>query len=260
MKAKVRREYIADLVQSRELSVHELAERFGITTSTIRRDLAQLASEGRLLRTLAGAAPQSAETEDEYSIRQMQSALEKRSIAFAARRLVRDGSVIYIDAGTTCTALAEELVKFESLLVVTPSTSVVRALTGKAGIDVEMLGGRYRAISQACYGTASTAQLEQYVFDAVFTSADEISIEHGLREESAEQIDAKSAAFRRGRDVFVLADSSKFASTPRAGRWLMIPEGATVISDAPSPAALAQRPSLGWKQAELLSAEKSRSL
>lgn len=248
MNARTRREHIAALVTTRELGVAELAERFGVTSSTIRRDLAQLAGEGKVLRTLAGAAPQGSEAG--YSTRQGQASAAKGAIARAARSFVSDGAIVYLDAGTTCAALAEELVACESVTVVTPSLSVVRALAGRSGVTVELLGGTYRQLSQACYGGAAVEQLGRYVFDVAFTSADEVSLEHGLREESAEQIDLKAAAFRGARGVVVLADSTKFVGEARAGRWIHIPEHATVVSDAAAPTPLPA--SVAWEYAEPL--------
>ena len=51
-----RREQIASLVKKRELGVDELAKKFAVTGSTIRRDLAKLASDGQVIRTFSGSS------------------------------------------------------------------------------------------------------------------------------------------------------------------------------------------------------------
>ena len=56
MNSRARRSEILRLATTTGLAtVEELAARFGVTASTIRRDLALLTSQGRLTRTLGGA-------------------------------------------------------------------------------------------------------------------------------------------------------------------------------------------------------------
>ena len=59
-------------------NVEDLAERFGVTASTIRRDLATLSSDGRLARTYGGAISTSHLPEA--------SLLQRRSEALDAKR------------------------------------------------------------------------------------------------------------------------------------------------------------------------------
>lgn len=241
-----RREQIASLVKKRELGVDELAKKFAVTGSTIRRDLAKLASDGQVIRTFSGAA--AVKNEDDYPARRIKFASQKHAIAMAASEFVRSGMTVFLDAGSTCTALAEQLSGMNDLLVVTPSLSVARALYSKQGIEAELLGGHVRSISDACYGSPGLRQLDRYAFDFTFNSADELSLQRGLREESHEQIELKSAVLQRSECSVILADHSKISSIPKSGLWVSIPKGAWVVSDAEPPEEIKMRRDINWKR------------
>lgn len=246
MKAKKRREKIVELASQGEIGVKDLEKQFSVTASTIRRDLASLASEGKILRTLSGAAPVSGSLEGEFSEREKQFVFEKSLIAMRAEQFVAPNSTIYIDAGTTCSALAKKLDPSKPVRIVTPNLSVLRSLSLGPDSQVEVLGGRYRAISDASYGQAGIKQLEQYFFDAVFLSADQISIDLGLKEESSIQIELKRAAINATKNTIILADASKIETEPRSGMWLPIPENGVIVSNSRPPHQLTSRPDISW--------------
>src|SRR3954468_20169850 len=92
-------------------TVHELAERYGVSIDTIRRDLDQLHDAGRVVRTHGGAVSVAVHnrTDRGMSVRVHLQAAEKEAIAAIAASLVEDGSVLIINAGTTALALARAL-------------------------------------------------------------------------------------------------------------------------------------------------------
>lgn len=231
--AKTRRQAIVDLAHSGGLaSVDALASRFGVTHSTIRRDLARLQEAGRVTRTFGGAMP--AHTESSLRQRIGEATDEKRAIGAWAATQVQANDSILLDGGSTVGALARELVG--PLHVVTPALSVVHELADVAGVEVDCLGGRLRAVSEGFVGPLAEAALERMTFDRVFLGADAVDAQLGLCEADAQQTRLKQLAARRGAAVFVLADSSKLgqrpfhAWTPLDGPW-------TLVTDAGADAA-----------------------
>src|SRR3954447_1786122 len=121
MYAEERQHAIAALVTERgRVAVADVAERFGVTTETVRRDLALLERAGMLRRVHGGAVPSGALSLVEPGLgeRHGTRAEQKRKIAAAALDLLpgMDGSVI-LDGGTSTAALAEVLSAERRLLV-----------------------------------------------------------------------------------------------------------------------------------------------
>ncbi len=118
MYATERHDAIAAALQSAgRVSVADLAEHFDVTTETVRRDLDALESAGRLRRVHGGAVPVGRSSVVELTVaeREVQHNSAKSAIARAAMRLVPPtftGSIA-LDAGTTCAAVAAELVRWE---------------------------------------------------------------------------------------------------------------------------------------------------
>src|SRR5512139_3426869 len=78
----------------------ELSLDLGVSEDTIRRDLRELAGEGKLQRVHGGALPSSPALAD-FAGRERISTEIKDDIGKAAAALVRDGQVVFIDGGTS---------------------------------------------------------------------------------------------------------------------------------------------------------------
>lgn len=112
------RAILSALQEARQVDVNTLAERFGVSGMTIRRDLAELDPAGLLDRVHGGAVPRRAPA---YGSRSSTMTSEKSKIARAVADLVKPGASVGIDTGTTCTAVAAELALRDDLTVITNS-------------------------------------------------------------------------------------------------------------------------------------------
>src|SRR5689334_9756822 len=178
-----RRSEIARLAASHGLtSVEELSARFGVTASTIRRDLALLTTQGRLARTYGG--PRSLEPHPEASLRQrLGEAYEaKRAIAAWAAGQIVPGESVVLDAGSTTAALAQALTRFTTLSVCTIVLTALEVLADAEDIEVLLLGGRLRTLSQSFVGPVTEAALERMSFDRAFMGADGVRADRGINE------------------------------------------------------------------------------
>ena len=100
------------LAEKRTATVQELCEALNASESTIRRDLTELARQGRLNKVHGGATlPDGQFLADEPTMAAKEALAvgQKRSIAQAAADLIRAEDFIYIDAGTTTLAMARAL-------------------------------------------------------------------------------------------------------------------------------------------------------
>ncbi|MGF9648738.1 DeoR/GlpR family DNA-binding transcription regulator [Pseudarthrobacter oxydans] len=241
LSANARREEIYHLAVTTGLaSVEELSARFEVTASTIRRDLALLNGQGRLARTYGGAMALGAHPEASLRQRTGEAFEQKHAIARWAASVIRTGENILLDAGSTAGALAHELRGFEKLSVTTPGINTMQELAESEGIEVDCLGGRLRSLSQSFVGPLAEAALERMSFDRVFLGADAVTAEDGICEADHAQTRLKELMARRGREVYVLADSSKLGQRPFHA-WARLALPWTLVTDDGADAAQVQK-------------------
>lgn len=211
-----RREEIVDLATTTGFAnVEELSDRFGVTASTIRRDLALLHEKGRLARTFGGAIGIITAV-PEASLRQRtgEAYEEKRAIARWVARQVKPGESLLLDGGSTVAAAAHELRSTSDLRVATIGLTVLEELSDADGVQVDCLGGRMRHLSQSFLGPLTEAALERMTFDRVLLGADSVTAESGICEADLEQTRLKELMARRAETVYVLAHGAKLGKRP----------------------------------------------
>ncbi|QCQ17591.1 DeoR/GlpR family DNA-binding transcription regulator [Microbacterium sp. RG1] len=222
-----------------QLTVEELSARLDVTESTVRRDLQRLSAEGRLTRTLGGAAlPTPGYSEPSLAQRSQTARAEKEAIARYCASLVADGEKIILDAGTTTGRLAAALRSRTSLTVFTNGLTSIMELAAADDVEVVVLGGRIRHISQGLVGALTDLSLSRVTADRVFLGADAIRADLGICEADLEQTRTKELMAQRGRKVYVLADSSKLDQAP-FDAWADVGEYTLITDSAATPAQLA---------------------
>jgi DeoR family fructose operon transcriptional repressor len=213
MYAEERHEAIAGLVrQHGRISVSEVASTFGVTTETVRRDLAALERAGLLRRVHGGAVPTTslALAEQALDARDSAHAAQKDRIARCALELLPGtGGTVLLDAGTTTGRLAALLPTDRDLHVITHAVPLAARLAGCPGISLQVVGGTVRGSTQAAVGAETVAVLSGLRADVVFVGTNALMPGHGLTTPNAEEAAVKRALVRAGRQVVVVTDSSK---------------------------------------------------
>ncbi|UXM92047.1 DeoR/GlpR family DNA-binding transcription regulator [Paenarthrobacter sp. JL.01a] len=221
MFAEERQQLISALVAERgRVSVTDLADRFSITTETIRRDLAALEVSGNLRRVHGGAVPSDRLSTREESIveRAVQRQDEKLRIAKAALALIPEpttGSIL-LDAGSTTETLADLLAQRtlptnsnEELVVITHAIPIAGKLSSTQGVALQILGGRVRGLTQAAVGQSTVEAAYRLRPDIAFVGTNGIHAVFGLSTPDPEEAAVKAAFVKSARRVVALADSSK---------------------------------------------------
>lgn len=230
--SRARREEILQLATTTGLaSVEELSQHFGVTASTIRRDLARLTADGRLARTYGGAMALTAHPEASLRQRTGEAYEQKRAIARWAAAQVRPGETVLLDAGSTVGALAHQLRTVDDLTVATTGLTALQELADVETVHVECLGGTWRPVSQAFVGPLTEAALERLTFDRVFLSADGVTADGGICEAELRQTRLKELMARRAAHTYVLAHAAKLGRAPFHA-WAALPAGWTLVTDA----------------------------
>lgn len=213
MYAEERQQAIASLVmQKGRASVAELAEAYDVTTETVRRDLAALDRAGLLRRVHGGAVPARVLHLVEAGVgeREATRAEYKDAIAAAALEyLPGSGASVLLDAGTTTARIAGQLPSDRELVVVTNSVPIAARLAGMPSVNLQLLGGRVRGLTQAAVGEQALRVLDSLRVDVAFIGTNGISVRHGLSTPDSEEAAVKRAMVRAAGYVVVAADSSK---------------------------------------------------
>lgn len=199
--SRERREQILIALAEGEADVDVLAQRFGVSPSTVRRDLQRLSKEKAVMRTYGGAILAPSAVEETLAEREVRNIEAKQAIARAAAAYIQDGETLILDGGSTVTALAQ-LLRERTLRVITNNMKVAWMLTDAPGISLILLGGTIRPISMTSYGPLAEEAMRTLTAARLFTSADGVVAERGLCEATLEQASLKRLMMRRhGRDL-----------------------------------------------------------
>jgi len=238
MYAVERQQAIAELVAQRgRLSVNELADLYGVTTETVRRDLDVLERAALLRRVHGGAVRAESVTAFELALsdRAREHTDEKDLIAKAALGfLPKANGAVILDAGTSTSRLASMLPTDRPLTVLTNSVPIAGRVAGSQMLTLHILPGRVRPTTQAAVGEEVIAALSVLRADVAFMGTNGISLGHGLSTPDASEAAAKKAMIASAHLVVVLADSSKFGVETTV-RFAALDDVDVVITDSGAP-------------------------
>jgi len=233
---EARRSRLTELLLERGyLPISDLCEELGVSEATARRDLSALESEERITRTYGGALGEFNATFTSFRERLREGTDAKGSIARTAVSLVKRGMCIYLDAGTTAFAIAQELRRFrpENLTVVTNNLALLETLGSLSGAKTILLGGQLLERQSVLLGEEAVKAVASQKIDLAFLSAQGMNDE-GLWNSQRDIIRLQQAVMKRAvRSCFCL-DRSKLGRTApeRLVTWAKV---GTLISNLSLP-------------------------
>ena len=203
------RSIIAVIDDNGAVGVEDLAELLGVSTATIRRDLARLADQGVITRSHGGAMRADAGLEVPISYRRGTAVAQKRRIAAAAATLIGEGAIVGITGGTTTIAVARALAPVRKLTVVTNALNVGMELARHRNIRLVLTGGVCRTASFELSGPIAESTLSGYNLDVAFVGVDGIDVDAGCTTHDDAETRANAALVKIARHTVIVADSSK---------------------------------------------------
>lgn len=192
------------------VSVDGLAARFGVTLQTVRRDLAELSTAGKLERVHGGAVLPSGLSNIEYEARRNLNAAAKDRIGRACAARIAEGTSLFLAIGTTTEAVARALLEHEKLLVVTNNINVASILTGNPGCEVIVTGGILRPSDGGLVGDVTAEMAAQFKLDLAVIGASAIDTDGDLLDYDYREVRVSQTMLRQARGRMVVADGSKF--------------------------------------------------
>lgn len=189
----------------------ELALELGTSEDTIRRDLRELAQQGKLQRVHGGALPASAATGD-LRVRQQVSSDDKQALGRFGAQLIKPGQVVMLDGGTTAIQVARQLPADLRATVITHSPNVAVELAAHRHVEIIVLGGRLFRHSMVNVGASVIEAASRFRADLFIMGVTGVHPEAGLSTGDAEEADVKRALHARAAETVVLASSEKLLS------------------------------------------------
>lgn len=235
--AERRQEILLLLERRSRVTVDHLATHFGVSRSSIRRDLSQLHENGLLTRTYGGAvALNGLSGEAPFTERQVANFIEKDRIGRAAAQLIKEGETIFIDGGTTTECMLPYLVD-KRVTVVTYGLNIINRLSLNPHITLIAIGGALHRHSLTFSGVLALTSLDAYNirYDKTFMAASGVSASAGITNASLEEIPIKRKALETGQQNILLVDGSKVGAI-RAGAIAPLRAIARLVTDCGAPA------------------------
>ncbi len=205
------------LNERRTATVAQFCEVTGASEATVRRDLAALDGQGRLVKVHGGATALEGvfeSTEPDVGTKALLHVEQKDRIARYAARQIDDGDIVFLDAGTTTLRMVEYL-GASGATFVTTGIDCARRLVEK-GRRTFVIGGEIKPGTQAIVGAAALESLGRYNFTKAFLGTNGITVRQGFTTPDPEEALMKSKAAEQAYLTYVVADSSKFGRVSAA--------------------------------------------
>jgi DeoR/GlpR family transcriptional regulator of sugar metabolism len=201
---------LEDLANGLALSMVELCRKYGVSESTLRRDLDELAEQGRITRTRGTVhiAPASYQHSLAYAERETANIREKMAIARAVAEMLPGDRAVILDGGTTCFEVAR-IMGPALRFVVTNSVQIAWLLAQRAETEITLIGGRISSGTRVAVGTAAVEQLRELGANSLVMSCSGIT-DKGVFNVNQDMVEVEQRMMDSADEVILAVDHTKF--------------------------------------------------
>lgn len=192
----------------------DIAESLDVSIDTIRRDVKELDAHQKLRKVHGGAISMGFMTNSTRNTN-IYKLDEKVAIATKAVSMLKNGSVIFIDGGTTCLELARIIPENLNLTCFTISLSVAMELSRKENVNVISIGGQISKEAQIAIGANAIHHLSEIRVDYSFIGTGYVDAVYGLTEFDWDIVQIKKAVIKASKKTVLLSISEKLNSQHR---------------------------------------------
>lgn len=196
------------LLEEGKIEAKAVAAELCLSDDTIRRDLRELASAGKLQRVHGGALP-TAPADADLATRHSIASESKQEVGKTAAGLVKPNQVVIIDGGTTALQIINHLPIDQTNTIITHSPTIAAALEPYTSITVIMIGGILFRHSMVNVGAAAIDAMSHLRADTYFMGVTGVDVDAGLSTGDLEEAHVKKALSQRAADTIVLASAEK---------------------------------------------------
>lgn len=190
--------------------VADLIKTLQVSDMTIRRDLDELESQGKLIRIHGGAQSLAYNNQSELAHRDKKRIHieEKHAVAEMAAACIREGDTIFLGTGTTVECIADFL-QLSYIRVITNSLPVFQKFqTLHKNYDIILIGGNYRERTGAFVGSIANESLQKLRFSRSFIGVNGIN-RGNLFNSSTEEGSTQMLAMQNASKRYIVADYYK---------------------------------------------------
>lgn len=207
MELNERQEQILELLREKErMSTTALAKKLYVCEMTIRRDLKEMEQERLLQRYHGGAMLQ----EELYPLplRRLLEADSKKQLVKKAAAYLRDNTLIFMDASSTCSYLIPYMEGLKNIRVITNAVEILPELH-RRNIPCLVTGGDFRGTEMCMSGPETEDFISRYNPDVAFLSSLGISQDGIISDIDESQTRMRRAVIRNSTKSILIMDSSK---------------------------------------------------
>lgn len=198
------------LAQKELVSIAELTELLGVSHMTVRRDVYALERDGRLVQISGGVqATQKIDSEPSRTTKRSLRFDEKSAIAREAAQRIPKGATVYLDAGTTCLAIAELIAHRDDILVVTNDFPITDCLIKKGSCQLYHTGGQVIRDNESCAGESAAQAIRNLNLDIAFISASSWN-NNWISTPTETKVPVKKAILAASAQCILACDTSKY--------------------------------------------------
>jgi DeoR/GlpR family transcriptional regulator of sugar metabolism len=198
----------------RQINLHNkvlsslLSREINVSEDTIRRDLQELADEGKLIKVHGGALSHSF-NEVYYPANSVYSHDQKKIIARKAAALIQQGMFVLTSGGTTIIEMARTLPTTLKATFISGSIPAILEYMQHPNLDVVMIGDRVSKNSKITIGGDAIAKIRQINADLCFLGINAIDIKRGTTDTDWDIVQLKKAMIESSQKVVCLTISEK---------------------------------------------------
>lgn len=213
MLTQERRDQIVAIINERNaVTVQELMDEFDASAATIRRDLAALHDDKKILKVFGGATSISTGDVTTYEPSVTAKATlnieEKDLISKYAASLINDNDFVYIDSGTTTLEMIKYIDNTKAKYITNGIVHAKKLL--ERGLNTMIIGGRCKAQTEAIIGPDCIESIRKYHFTKAFMGTNGISLHAGYTTPDVDEAQVKEEAVKHAYVSYILADHTKF--------------------------------------------------
>ncbi|MCC7401213.1 MAG: DeoR/GlpR transcriptional regulator [Chitinophagaceae bacterium] len=189
-----------------------LSNEMKVSEDTIRRDLYELADEGKLIKVHGGALSHSF-NEVHFPSNGVYSQNKKNKIAQKAVSLISNGMFVLTSGGTTILEMARSLPPQLKATFISGSIPAILEYMHHPNIEVILIGDKVSKNSKITVGLEAIAKIRQMQADLCFLGTNAIDLQHGITENDWDVVQLKRAMIESCKKVVCLTISEKMNTT-----------------------------------------------
>ncbi|MEO5944155.1 MAG: DeoR/GlpR family DNA-binding transcription regulator [Ferruginibacter sp.] len=191
----------------------DLCIEINVSEDTVRRDLQELADNGKLIKAHGGALSKS--FHNSFNSSQVYSLENKKCIAQKAATLIKDGMFVLTTGGTTIIELAKALPQNLQATFITGSIPVALEYMHHPNIEIILIGDKVSKNSQITVGGEAISKIKQIKADICFVGTNALDAEQGLTDNDWEVVQVKKAMIESSDKVVSLTIGEKINTCQR---------------------------------------------